>query len=77
MAGRPEVMRGRVTTNEREWTRMGKRDMLSVDYFKGETMEEYAPGKWRPAKVMPGPFWWRVKDAWLVLTGKAEAVVWR
>jgi len=33
-------------------------------------------GQWVPARPLPGPFWWTVKDAWAVLTGKADAVRW-
>ena len=31
-------------------------------------------GKWVVARPLKGPFWWRVKDAWRVLTGKCDAV---
>ena len=30
--------------------------------------------KWWPAVPLPGPFWWRVKDAWRVLRGEAIAL---
>lgn len=33
-------------------------------------------GKWVPARPMAGPFIYKVKAAWLVLTGKADAVIW-
>lgn len=37
-------------------------------------------GKWVPARPMPyfglGGFLQRAKDAWLVLTGKADAIKW-
>lgn len=33
-------------------------------------------GKLVPARPMAGPFSWRLKAAWLVLTGKADAVIW-
>lgn len=33
-------------------------------------------GKWVPARGSAGPFRWRLKAAWMVLTGKADAVVW-
>jgi len=29
---------------------------------------------WVPAKPLPQPFIWRLKDAWAVLLGRAEAV---
>jgi hypothetical protein len=33
-------------------------------------------GEWVPARPLPGPWWWRVKDAWAVLWGKADAFKW-
>lgn len=33
-------------------------------------------GKWVPARPMSGPFIWKVKAAWLVLTGKADIIIW-
>lgn len=33
-------------------------------------------GKWVPARSYPGPLSWRIKGAWMVLTGKADAVIW-
>jgi len=33
-------------------------------------------GKWVPCRPLRGPFSWRLKAAWMVLTGKADAVVW-
>jgi hypothetical protein len=33
-------------------------------------------GKWLPARPLAGPFWARLKDAWRVLTGKADAFTW-
>jgi hypothetical protein len=35
-----------------------------------------ADGRWVPARPVGGPSWWRVKAAWSVLSGKADAVVW-
>ncbi|GAF83666.1 unnamed protein product [marine sediment metagenome] len=31
-------------------------------------------GRWVIAKPVPGPFRWRLRDAWRVLWGKAEAL---
>ena len=31
-------------------------------------------GRWVLAKPLPGPFLWRLKDAWKVLCGRCEAV---
>jgi hypothetical protein len=33
-------------------------------------------GKWVPARPMVRPFWYRLKDAWRVLIGKADAFTW-
>lgn len=33
-------------------------------------------GKYVPARPYGGPFSWRVKAAWKVLTGKADAFTW-
>lgn len=33
-------------------------------------------GKWVPARPILGSFWSRLKDAWQVLTGKADAFTW-
>jgi len=33
-------------------------------------------GKWVPVRPLSGPFSWRIRAAWLVLTGKADAVIW-
>ena len=33
-------------------------------------------GKWVPARPLPGPFLWRLSDAWKVLKGEADAVMW-
>jgi len=33
-------------------------------------------GVWVPSKPIPPPFWWRARDAWRVLTGRASAFQW-
>ena len=33
-------------------------------------------GKWVPVRPLYGPLSWRIRAAWLVLTGKADAVIW-
>lgn len=33
-------------------------------------------GKWVPARPLPGPFPWRLRDAWEVLRGRADAFTW-
>ena len=37
---------------------------------------EIRPGVWVPARPYPAPFVVRLRGAWLVLTGRADAVVW-
>lgn len=41
-----------------------------------ECQREVSPGKWVPARPEPWPFMWRFRPAWLVLTGKADVVIW-
>ena len=43
--------------------------------------EDYAEtgdinGRWGLAKPLPAPFRWRLRDAWRVLKGEAEIIVW-
>jgi hypothetical protein len=33
-------------------------------------------GRWVPARPYPGPFVWRLRSAWAVLTGRADAFTW-
>jgi hypothetical protein len=43
----------------------------------GGEQQEYEPGKWCPARPIGYPsFWYRIKAAWLVFTGKADAILW-
>lgn len=46
--------------------------------FSQENATETAPGsdKWCPARPMIDPVSWRLRDAWAVLIGKADAVKW-
>lgn len=37
-------------------------------------LAEIRPGKWVPSKPLPGPLLWRLRDAWAVLRGRAEAL---
>jgi len=37
-------------------------------------MAEIKPGEWVPAKPLPGPLRGRLRDAWAVLWGRAEAL---
>lgn len=34
-------------------------------------------GRWIPCRPVPAPWRRRLKAAWLVLTGRADAVVWQ
>lgn len=50
--------------------------MLKITDLSGENMT-YTGGRWvisKPYQIKT--LWTRVKDAWAVLTGKAEAVTW-
>ncbi len=40
------------------------------------SLREMRPGVWASARPLVGPLRWRLRDAWLVLTGKADAVTW-
>lgn len=33
-------------------------------------------GRWVPARPLPGPFLWRLRAAWAVLRGRADAFTW-
>lgn len=47
--------------------------MLKADELKNN--QTFIDKRWVCARpLLGGPFWWRVKDAWAVLTGKADAV---
>ena len=49
-----------------------------MNHFKTQT--QMPDGSWAPARPISGPLWWetkrRIKDAWLVLTGKAFITRW-
>lgn len=60
--------------------------MRDVSIFTAETVRDCArsvtceapDGRWVPARPMgyPGGWRYRIKAAWLVFTGKADAVTW-
>jgi hypothetical protein len=53
--------------------------MYTLDYLmrpEDKCCREVAPGKWVIARPKDGPFWWRVKAAWAVLRGHADAFTW-
>ena len=52
---------------------MRLRDLLR---YGGQTQQEIRPGIWVTARPLVGPFSWRLRDAWAVLTGKADALYW-
>lgn len=42
-----------------------------------ETTTKLASGVWVPSRPLPPPQWWmRFKAAWLVFTGRADALTW-
>jgi hypothetical protein len=55
--------------------------MLTLDWFRPDNQstpqQELHPGDWVPANPEPGPFNYRLRDAWEVLMGRAHAVQWR
>jgi len=51
-------------------------NLLTLDDFNGETQQEHN-GKWIPARRIAYPtFVERIKLAWMVFTGKADAFKW-
>ena len=43
----------------------------------GSIQQEYAPGQWCPVRPLGYPsIKYRIKAAWLVFTGKADAIIW-
>ncbi len=50
---------------------------LSYHYMNSDCSVKIADGNWVPARPEGAPsFWWRFKLAWLVWTGRADAVIW-
>ena len=41
-----------------------------------QSMLREIDGKWTPARPEPGPLVWRVRAAWAVLRGRADAFTW-
>ena len=50
--------------------------LYQLNELKGTRPQAEINGKWVDARPVSGPFWLRVKAAWAVLTGKADAFVW-
>lgn len=51
--------------------------LYTIDDIRGSlNTQAKINNKWVPARPFNGPFWWRIKAAWLVLIGKADAIVW-
>jgi hypothetical protein len=52
--------------------------MYTLKYLVTETQNAQAKisGKWVPARPLIGSWLDRLKDAWRVLTGKADAFTW-
>jgi hypothetical protein len=47
-----------------------------IEDLHGWDSQEYRDGRWVLARPLAGPFVLRLRAAWLVLSGKADAVVW-
>ncbi len=50
--------------------------MMSVAKFLGSPRREVAPYVWAQAREIPGPFVTRLRDAWAVVLGRADAIYW-
>lgn len=50
--------------------------MMTLKYLLTSGNQAEYKGAWIPAKPMAGPLIWRLRDAWAVAIGKAEAVSW-
>ena len=46
------------------------------DLHRPTSIQDHGALGWLPARNVYTPFRWRVRAAWMVLTGKADAVVW-
>lgn len=46
------------------------------DLFENDTQREIEQGVWVPARPIGSTFRGRLRAAWMVLTGRADAVVW-
>ena len=53
--------------------------MIDAEELREEYPQGNIPGttSWYLAAPVPGPFWYRLTDAWAVLRGNAEAVKFR
>lgn len=49
----------------------------NADEIKHWSCEKFIDGKWVLSRPLDGPFLWRLKDAWNVLLGKADALYWK
>ena len=47
-----------------------------VDALTMDQAQQEHEGRWIPSRPVPGPLWSRLRDAWAVLWGRAEAVRW-
>ena len=46
------------------------------ELMRWDVARELRPGVWVPARPLDGPFIWRVRAAWEVLRGRADAFTW-
>ena len=52
--------------------------MYTLDYLHTKVGEDltYINKRWVPARPLNSSFWERIRDAWAVLTGRADAFIW-
>ena len=52
--------------------------MNTLEYLVKEAAHSQSEinGRWVPSRPYPGPFLWRLRDAWEVLRGRADAFTW-
>ena len=46
------------------------------DLLRAGARDQVRPGVWVEARPLPPCFWYRIKDAWEVLAGRADALTW-
>lgn len=45
-------------------------------FEQADSLQAKINDKWVPCRPLSGPFTWRVRAAWAVLTGRADAFTW-
>jgi hypothetical protein len=46
------------------------------ELYEWDVRAEIEPGRWVPARPLDGPAIYRIRDAWAVLRGRADAFTW-